>query len=114
MNIKKDDSELYTLKGFILMMKIAIDPAGKGATLSGVCSNALEKAHELDAQNPRALLLMGQMSHGTAQFFGQSTEQACNLVKESIALFKNENREGTLLPTWGLYNAEGWLQESCQ
>jgi Tfp pilus assembly protein PilF len=66
--------------------------------------NTFGRALALDAQNPRAMLLMAQMELGTAQFFGQGPEKACGMVQNSIKLFEQEESrqaDATLTPVWG-------------
>ena len=69
--------------------------------------------HEMNPENPRALMLLGQMQFGTAQFFGTSVEEPCALIRKSISLYeKQEQTENNLMPTWGLFIAKAY-QNSC-
>ncbi|NJN43118.1 MAG: hypothetical protein HC811_13715 [Flammeovirgaceae bacterium] len=67
--LKPEDSEITALEGFIVMMRVAADPASRGAQLSGFSMQLFGKALALDPNNPRALALLAQMQYGSAQFF---------------------------------------------
>jgi len=102
--ISPNNSEIVALQGFITMGELAADPNSRGQHLSGLAMQTFGKAVELNRQNPRAMMMLGQMELGMAQFFGQGPEKACGLIKSSLDLFEKEEvskEEGTLVPTWG-------------
>jgi hypothetical protein len=99
-----ESAELLALKGYALMAELSADPGSRGQSMSGEVMNTFGRALALDAQNPRAMLLMAQMELGTAQFFGQGPEKACGMVQNSIKLFEQEESrqaDATLTPVWG-------------
>jgi len=107
--IALDNSEVTAIKGYVVMGKISLDPASRGQSMSPQAMQLFGKAISLDRENPRALMLMAQMEHGMAQFFGQGPEKACGLAKNAIALYAKEDAkisDGYLLPTWGKPQAE--------
>lgn len=95
------NSELLALEGFVQMMRLTIDPATRGQSLSPQIYASLSEATQRDGNNPRAWLILGQMEMGTAQFFGTPVDQACAKVQKAIALFEAESGKETILPTWG-------------
>ena len=102
--ISPDNSEIITLKGFILMAKVSADPGSRGQSLSGQVMVTYGKALSIDSKNPRALGLLAQMEFGMAQFFGNGTEKACGLAKQSLAIFASQDEEAlkaNMQPTWG-------------
>ncbi len=101
------EDELIALEGFIHMMRVTIDPPTRGQQYSGLSMMALNKAVGIDPNNPRALYLLGQMELGTAQFFGADTTEACAKLQKAVTLFKNQNNENPLAPTWGENQAIG-------
>lgn len=107
--INKEDSEIMALQGFILMMKVSVDPANRGQALAGKTTAAFEKAVQLNPSNPRAQFLMGNWAYGTAQFFNSSTDEACSAILKSITLFEAEQKEG-FHPQWGKDMAEGMVK----
>jgi tetratricopeptide (TPR) repeat protein len=96
-----DHSELIALGGFIEMISISIDPASRGPQNSGVAFKMLNKAIELNPQNPRAHYLLASMQIGTAQFFGSDISEACSNLQKAVDLYETEQREYPLDPAWG-------------
>ncbi len=108
------NSEILTIQGFIHMLRIGVDPMTRGPQYSGMSSASFQKAIDLDENNPRATYLLAQLSHGTAQFFGSGTEEACQLNEKALALFaaeeKNKN-EASFDPKWGKKMAESFKEQ---
>ncbi len=114
--ISPNNSEIVALQGFVTMGELAVDPNSRGQHLSGVAMQTFGKAVELNRQNPRAIMMLGQMELGMAQFFGQGPEKACGLIKASLDLFDKEattKEDGTLLPSWGKEMAEQ-IDQNCK
>ncbi|MCF6361284.1 MAG: hypothetical protein L3J29_11050 [Cyclobacteriaceae bacterium] len=104
--------EILTLKGFSAMMRISVDPSVRGQEYSMKSAGFLQQAYQLDNKNPRANLMMAQMLFGTAQFFGSSTDEACQKLKDTKNLFEKEEEEGSgILPVWGKPQAEKMLNK---
>ncbi|NMM47677.1 hypothetical protein [Marinigracilibium pacificum] len=99
--IAPDHVELLTLQGFIYTAKLSIDPASRGPKYSGMAMQKYNQALKADPDNPRALLMLGQMMYGTAQFMGTGTEDACKTIKSSIEKFDTYKNENEIAPTWG-------------
>lgn len=114
--ISPNNSEIVALQGYITMGELAVDPASRGQHLSGLAMQTFGKAVELNRQNPRAIMMLGQMEMGMAQFFGQGPEKGCGLVQSSLELFKKEaeeHKEQSFEPRWGKEMAEK-IKENCQ
>ena len=107
------ESELITLQGFIHTGRLSVDPMTRGAEYSGMTMQTLNQALGLDPDNPRTLLLMGQMMYGTAQFMGESTAQACEMIGKSLEKFETFTSTNPLAPQWGKMQAEEAL-EGCK
>ncbi|GAA4470211.1 hypothetical protein GCM10023189_58440 [Nibrella saemangeumensis] len=110
--LKPNDSELVTLQGYLYMITVASDPATYGPTLAGKAIGTLQKAHQLNPENPRAMLLLGQMQIGTAQYMGGSTTEPCELVAKSRSFFAKEQGQTDLMPRWG-QSMVGKVIEGC-
>ncbi|GAA4397487.1 hypothetical protein GCM10023187_07010 [Nibrella viscosa] len=110
--LKPEESELVALQGYLYMIKVASDPASYGPTLAGQAIGTLQKAHQLNPENPRAMLLLGQMQVGTAQYMGGSTAEPCELVAKSRSYFEKEQGQADLMPRWGL-SMVGKVMEMC-
>jgi hypothetical protein len=108
--LKKEDSEIISLEGFIHMIRLTVDPATRGARYAGLASTSYEKAIALNANNPRALALMAQLQFGTAKFFNQQPTEACNNAAKALALFNAEQNDNPLAPKWGKSMTEEMLK----
>ncbi len=114
--ISPNNSEIVALQGFITMGELSVDPNSRGQHLSGLAMQTFGKAVELNRQNPRAIMMLGQMELGMAQFFGQGPEKGCGLINASMELFDKEaatKDAGTLMPTWGKEMALQ-IKENCK
>lgn len=98
----EDNSELQTLLGYAKMGQITVDPMTRGPQLTPEVMQALGKAIQMNPDNPRAYMVMGQMKLGTARFFGKGEEEACGYITRALELFGTEEvPEGSMQPAWG-------------
>lgn len=109
--LSPENVEVVILEGYIKMAKVSVSPMLRGATMSRSVSALFEKALAMDPKNPRANLMHGRWKIGSAQFFGSSTDEACALVQNSIALFEAED-QNSITPHWGLNQAIA-VSKSC-
>jgi hypothetical protein len=100
-SVKKDDSEIIALEGFIIMIRISADPGTRGPQLAGLAVQNFEKALSINTGNPRALALLAQMQFGTAKFFNQAPTDACANAAKALTLFNGQNTNNPLAPIWG-------------
>ncbi|AHM61556.1 hypothetical protein D770_16510 [Flammeovirgaceae bacterium 311] len=110
------NSELLTLKGFQHILYMSADPASRGPQWSPKIYQLLQQALAADPRNPRALLLMGQMQWGAAQFMKSSTDEACRLISKASELYEAEAKameEKSFRPAWGASTA-AHMQLQCQ
>lgn len=114
MKVEGENSEIYALQGFCYMMQLAVDPANRGRTHSGMAYTAIGKALQFDPKNPRAHFLMGRMQHGTAQYMGTSFDDTCKSLKTAVYFFENgEKSTNPFAPQWGEKITKGFIKETC-
>lgn len=111
--IKANDSEIIALEGFVHMIRVTVDPQTRGQEYSGKAFRSFSTAVSLNGENPRALMLMGQMQYGTAQFFGTPTTDACGTIQKSVEKFESFKADSPIAPQWGKAFAEK-LKENCK
>jgi tetratricopeptide (TPR) repeat protein len=111
--IKPNDSEIIALQGFATMMRVSVDPASRGAQFAGSAMTSFQEAIAINPGNPRALTLLAQMQHGTAQFFNSPVTEACETVDKALLLFADDKADNPLAPRWGKAMAMG-LKENCK
>jgi len=108
-----ENSEIITLQGFLHTMRLVVDPPSRGPQYSGMAFQALNKGLELNPDNPRAMYMLAQMQYGSAQFFGSSTDEACNTLNTALEKFDSFEPESAIAPQWGKEQAIG-LQTGCK
>ena len=108
-----EESEVVALQGYIHTIRVTVDPATRGQQLAPQATQTLARAVKMNADNPRALFLLGQMQYGTAQFFGAETLDACELIRQAVDKYESASVEDTLLPTWGEEDAKR-MHEQCE
>lgn len=111
--IAPNDSEIVTMEGFILMIRVTVDPASRGAQYVGQVMQLFGKAIAINPENPRALAMMAQMQYGTAQFLGSPATEACATLDKSLEKFATFKSENPLAPQWGKSTSES-LKKQCQ
>ncbi len=107
--LKKDDSEIVAMEGFITMVRITADPASRGPQYAGLTMQTYQTALTLNPNNPRAMALLANMQFGTAQFFKQAPTEACATASRALALFANDASDNVLAPKWGKEMTAGLL-----
>jgi tetratricopeptide (TPR) repeat protein len=110
--LSANNSEITALKGYTIMGKLSADAANRGQTMSPLAMQLFGQAIQQNPENPRALFLMAQMEYGMAQFFGSTTEKACDMAKQSVMLYERTTEAG-IQPNWGVNGAKE-MATSCQ
>ncbi len=113
LDIGGENSELLALQGFVHMIRLTVDPAGRGPSYSEMSMQAFGKARALNPENPRAIYLSAQMQMGTAQFFGTGIEEACKQLQLALEKFQEEKPQDPLAPAWGYRQAQQ-ITQACQ
>ena len=112
--IEHDESERLALQGFLTMIRMSVDPA-RGMELGMNCGMTVEQAYALNNENPRALLMLAQFKHGSAQYMGQDTSEYCAMFEEVLEMLDQPAQEGSdpFSPRWGK-NMTTMLLQQCQ
>jgi hypothetical protein len=111
--LQPGESELVALEGFVLMIRVSVDPAARGAQFAGQTLQTLNKAVQMNSANPRALALLAKMQFSMAQFMGSSTAEACANASRSVEKFAAFTSDNALAPQWGKGMADEMVKE-CQ
>lgn len=110
-SLQPDQSEIYTIRSFVLSARIMVNPMSRGAQFGPQSAMVLEKAIQLDPSNPRCYLLKGTSAMYTPPAFGGGKDKAAILLQTAIdkyAAFKPANE---LMPTWGEARAKALLEQ---
>ncbi len=112
MELKADESELYTLQGLLYQARVMADPQAMGPVYSPKATSALKKAIELDENNPRPYYLLGTNLFYTPEAYGGGLEAACPMLQIAKEKFENFVPADSISPNWGeKYNLQ--LVEKC-
>ena len=109
-SLKPNESEIYVMRGMILGMQISIDPE-LGASIGPEAMEYMKKARELNSENPRVWLELGQMTMYTPEQYGggkKSAEKQLKTAQDKYKTFKNTN---PLWPHWGQDRLKVLLEE---
>lgn len=99
--IDPKESELYMLQGFLYPCRINIDPMNRGMTYIGELNKSLDKALELNPDNPRVYYLRATMIHHTPETYGGGAVKALPLYETAEAKFKIFQPKTSISPNWG-------------
>lgn len=101
MAIDANETELYMLQGFLYPSRINIDPMGRGMTYMGKMNSALDKALELNPDNPRVYYLRATMTYHMPEAYGGGATKALPLFQTAAEKFQIFKPKTELYPNWG-------------
>jgi tetratricopeptide (TPR) repeat protein len=84
-----------------------------GMTLGPKSSRLLDRAKELEPDNPRVWLVSGMSSMFTPKTFGGGTDKAERDLHKAVALFETDHPVPPA-PSWGRADAYIWLGQALQ
>lgn len=109
--LSANNSEIKTLKSWILSMQIGIDPMNRGFEYGMKSNMLLEEAIALDENNPRPYLLQGLAAMYTPEEYGGSKEKARTCFEKAIKIFESTKIQSATAPSWGYEKAKESLAE---
>jgi tetratricopeptide (TPR) repeat protein len=101
MALEPNESELHMLQDFLYPSRITIDPMTRGMQLVPEMNKALDKALELNPDNPRVYYLRATMTFHMPEAYGGGAAKALplfQLAEEKFGIFKPKT---TISPNWG-------------
>lgn len=109
-----DATERMALLGFLIMIRMSID-SSRGMELGQQCAMIVHQAYTVNKDNPRAVLMLGQFKHGSAQYMGEDTSEACAMFDTVLQLLDQSqaDRSANFLPNWGKDQALT-MQKQCE
>ncbi len=106
-----DQSEFYTLKAYVTLMRISVSPMTRAPLGTPAAMEMLEKAQKLNPSNPRPFYVQGQNTFYTPEFFGGGKKAAKPLLEQAVKLYYQEKTAEDFSPRWGKGRAESLLKE---
>lgn len=110
-SLSPDNSEIYAVKGFVLSGRIMVNPMTRGAQYGPQSGAMLEKAIQLNPENPRPYLLKGTSAFFTPPAFGGGKDKAAVLLQTSLDKYKTFKPADAISPNWGEKRAESLLEQ---
>jgi hypothetical protein len=104
-----DNSESATIEGMILTSQMQVTP-NRMMELGPKSSAAFTKAMQLDATNPRPVMMLAINTFYTPEQFGGGKIKAQVLVTKAEELFKTFKPASNLHPTWGVGMLYGFVK----
>jgi hypothetical protein len=95
------EAEVQTLKAFLIISRIGIEPQSRGAAMYQDYVDALGKAVAYGPENPRVKYMVLSKEVGQANFFGQSTAPFCQPMKDLLATWDSYPVVSDIHPVWG-------------
>lgn len=99
--LSPDNCELVALEGYLYQGMIMINPMTNGAVYGPKSAMTLQKAMQLDPNNPRPPYLLGQNIYFTPEMYGGGMERARPYLEKAKGLFETFKPASDLHPNWG-------------
>lgn len=96
---KKELAEVYTVTSMIYRTKVFINPMTYGRKYGVLSQQFMDKAKQIDAQNPRMLWLEAWVKYNTPKMWGGDKKLAKQLAEQSLA--KLSSATSDVNPHWG-------------
>ncbi len=107
---KGDSSELLTLQALIFQARINAD-GSLAMEYSMQANKLLTQAIDKQANNPRALFLMGQSLFYTPEAYGGGKGRALPLFEKAMAAFESNEPQSAIDPFWGQQAVQSMLDQ---
>lgn len=96
-----NESEAYTLDGYLYYAKIILDPGKNGQLYYKEVLSNYQKASLLNSNNPRPKLLTALFKQNMAKFMGGNNDTFCDELKRIEIIFENFKPSNINDPNWG-------------
>ena len=103
------NSEIWIIKKMISTLRLSANAMARYMTEGPIGEAALTKAKELNPNNPRIYLMMGQDKFYTPEQFGGSKTEAKTLFEEALKHYAAFKPESSIHPVWGKNQVDYFL-----
>jgi len=107
----KENDETYVLAAMIANGRLAVKPASRFQKYGKIFDDDLDKAKEMNPNNPRIYLLIGNSKFYKPKMFGGGKKPALPYYEKAAELYAKENVTDITIPHWGKNQNEFHLQE---
>ena len=99
--IAPNESELFALQAFLYPGRMVVDPMARGMVYMDKLNVALDKAIEINPDNPRSYYLRGIMVLNMPESFGGGVSAARPILETAEEKFKKFKTKSAIHPHWG-------------
>jgi hypothetical protein len=110
--LTKENSEIWCVKKMIATLRMSADPMNRWMQYGPIAAEALAKAKEMDANNPRVYLLEGQDKFYTPEQFGGSKTEEKKMFEKALELYSTFKPVSDLHPVWGKGSTAYFLSQT--
>lgn len=97
----KDNDETHVLRAMIANARIGVDPQARWQKYGGIFDENLDKAKELNPDNPRIYTLRGISKFYTPKMFGGGKDAAMPFFEKAEGLYAKQTEGDITKPYWG-------------
>ncbi|MBN9483044.1 MAG: hypothetical protein BGO70_01515 [Bacteroidetes bacterium 43-93] len=97
----KDNDETYVMKALVANARLAVDGRNRWQKYGKIFNENLEKAKEINPDNPRIYYLLGISKFYMPKMFGGGKKAALPYFEKADGLFAKENDADITKPYWG-------------
>lgn len=109
----KENDETHVLSAMVANARMAVKPQARWQKYGKVFSENLEKAKEINAENPRIYYLQGTSKFFTPKMFGGGKKAALPYFEKAETLFAKEDDADIAKPFWGKL-PNGYFLSQCK
>ncbi len=110
--LHQNSDEIACLKSLVATARINVDPPSRGPQYGPESGEQLQKAKQLNPENPRVYLLEGQMLYYTPEQFGGDKAKAKETLKLALEKFASFKPADDIAPHWGIERTKQLLEEA--
>jgi tetratricopeptide (TPR) repeat protein len=108
LDLNSEFADGYAMLSSMYGEKIAVSPI-KSVYYGPKAGAAMNKALEIEPNNPRAYLMDGISKYYTPKLFGGGIENAREALQEAVKFFKTYKSKSEFYPGWGERETYAWL-----
>ena len=110
--LKKETDETHVLAAMIANGRLAVKPQSRWQKYGKIFDDELEKAKEINPNNPRIYYLRGTQKFFTPKMFGGGKKAARPYFEKAEELFAKETTRDITAPHWGKEANAYFLKEA--
>lgn len=107
--LSPDNDELEFLQAYFANARMIVNPMTRWMKYGELMEKHLDRAKELNPENPRVPLLQAESLYYTPKMFGGGKDVAKPVFEEALTLFEKFTPKNEMMPNWGEGNVRYYL-----